>query len=73
MPFTGLSVEADISYVGYEGNNISDMKGGVVYESSYGLGATAGIRKQSLSIDDIDSTYGDINIEGFYAGLFYHF
>jgi hypothetical protein len=73
LPFTGLSVEADLSKVSFRGNSISDIKAGIVYESSFGLGATLGLRKENLVIDDIDGTYGTIDIEGVYAGLFYHF
>jgi len=73
LPFSGLSVEADLSYVGYSGNKFSDIKAGIVYETSYGLGATVGYRQQNITLDDIDDTYGDLTIEGAYAGLFYHF
>lgn len=73
LPFTGLSIEADASYVGYSGNKFSDVKAGIVYETSYGLGATIGYRHENITIDDIDDTYGDITIKGAYAGLFYHF
>ena len=73
LPFSGLSVEADYSTVSYLGNSITDMKGGVVYESSFGLGAVAGIKKQNITLDDIDAIYADIDIEGVYAGLFFHF
>jgi outer membrane protein len=73
LPFTGLSIEADLSYIGYSGNKFSDIKAGVVYETTFGLGATAGYRQQNVTLDDIDNTYGDLNIKGPYAGLFYHF
>ncbi len=73
MPFTGLSVEADISYISLAGNSFSDMKAGVVYETTFGLGATLGIRQEKLTLDDIDGVYGDVNIEGIYAGVFFHF
>ena len=73
LPFTGLSVEADVSYVSYSGNNVTDIKAGVVYETSFGLGATLGYRQQDMTLDDIDDTYGELNITGAYAGIFYHF
>jgi outer membrane protein len=73
MPFTGLSVELDISKIAYSGNSLIDAKAGIVYQTSLGLGAITGIREQTLTLDDIDNTYGDINIRGFYFGLFYHF
>lgn len=73
LPFTGLSVEGDASYIGYSGNKFSDIKAGVVYETKFGLGATIGYRQQNITLEDIDDTYGDITIKGAYAGLFYHF
>lgn len=73
MPLTGLSVETDASYISYDGNSFTDVKAGVVYESSIGLGATAGYRLQNITLDDIDDTYGKMDIKGIYAGLFFHF
>jgi outer membrane protein len=73
MPFTGLSVEADANYIGYNGSKFTDMKAGVVYETSYGLGATLGYRAENITIDDIGDTNTDIDIKGIYAGVFYHF
>jgi outer membrane protein len=73
MPLTGLSVETDASYIGYDGNSFTDVKAGVVHESSIGLGATAGYRLQNITLDDIDDTYGKLDIKGIYAGLFFHF
>lgn len=73
LPFSGLSVEADGSYIGFDGSSVTDIKGGVVYETPFGLGATLGYRKQNITLDDIDSTYGDINAKGIYGGVFYHF
>jgi outer membrane protein len=73
LPFSGLSVEADGSYIGFAGSSVTDIKGGVVYETPFGLGATLGYRKQNMTLDDIDSTYGDINAKGIYGGVFFHF
>lgn len=73
MPFTGLSVETDLSYIGYAGNKIYDFKAGIVYETEIGLGATAGYRKENITLDDVDEVYSNINIQGIYAGIFYHF
>ena len=73
LPFTGLSIEADGSYIGYSGSKFTDMKAGIVYETSYGLGIVAGYRAQNLTLDDIDNTNTNIDINGMYAGLYYHF
>ncbi|MGB3751622.1 MAG: TIGR04219 family outer membrane beta-barrel protein [Arcobacteraceae bacterium] len=73
LPLTGLSLEADASYVSYDGNKFSDLKAGIVYETTIGLGATVGYRQQKITLDDIDDVYGDLTIKGAYAGIFYHF
>lgn len=73
LPLSGLSVESDISYISYDSSAFYDIKGGVSYETTFGLGATAGYRAEKLKIDDISDFNSDIGIKGFYAGLFYHF
>jgi len=73
MPFSGLSVEADCSYVSYDGSKFTDMKAGAVYQSSIGLGVMLGYRSEKVVLDDIDDVNTDITISGPYAGLFYHF
>ena len=73
LPLSGLSVESDISYISYDSSAFYDVKGGVSYETTFGLGATAGYRAEKLKIDDISDFNSDIDIKGFYAGLFYHF
>lgn len=73
IPFSGLSVEADVSYVGYSNNKFSDIKAGIVYETTFGLGATLGYKQQSMKLDDTDGIYTELNIKGPYAGLFFHF
>lgn len=73
LPFSGLSVEADISYLRYSNNKFSDVKAGIVYETTFGLGATLGYKKQSIKLDDIDGIDAELNIKGPYAGLFFHF
>lgn len=73
LPFSGLSVESDISYISYDSSAFYDVKGGLSYETTFGLGATAGYRAEKLKIDDISDFNSDIDIKGIYAGLFYHF
>lgn len=73
LPFSGLSIETDLSAITYSGNKLYDTKAAIVYESSYGLGATAGIRSETIVLDDVNDMSADIKISGMYAGLFYHF
>lgn len=73
LPFSGLSLETDLSYISYEDSEFYDFKGGLLYETSFGLGATAGYRMEKLQLDDISDVNSNIDIKGAYAGLFYHF
>lgn len=73
LPFSGLSLETDLSYVTYEDSEIYDLKGGLIYETSFGLGGTLGYRAEKLQLDDISDVYSNIEIKGAYVGLFYHF
>lgn len=73
LPFSGLSVESDLSYISYSGSKFYDFKGGLNYLTSFGLGATAGYRTEKIQLDDVSNVYSDIEISGAYAGLYYHF
>jgi outer membrane protein len=73
LPTTNFSIESDLSYIGYSGNQFYDFKAGLVYETDIGLGVTAGYRAEKLELDDIKDVYSDIKIDGAYAGIFYHF
>ena len=72
LPFSGLSAEADMSTISYSGNKFTDVKAGLVYQTSFGLGANIGIRTESLKIDDIDDFNSNLTISGAYFGVFYH-
>ncbi len=73
FPFSGVSAGFDFSYISLDKNSFMDIKGELSYESSIGLGVVLGYRVESLNIDDINDFSSDIDIEGAYAGLFYHF
>jgi outer membrane protein len=73
LPFSGLSLETDLSYVSYNQSEFYDFKGGLLYETSFGLGGTIGYREEKLQLDDISDVNSDIEIKGAYAGLYYHF
>ena len=73
LPFNGLSLETDLSYITYEDSEFYDLKGGLLYETSFGLGGTLGYRAEKLQLDDISDVSSNIEIKGAYAGLYYHF
>ncbi len=73
LPFSGLAVSADGSYIGYSGSNFYDYTVRVTYDTPWLLGIDAGYRRINLSLDDIDSSYADVTFKGPYAGLYLHF
>ncbi|MBP7770118.1 MAG: TIGR04219 family outer membrane beta-barrel protein [Aliarcobacter sp.] len=73
LPFSGLALESDLSYITYDSSEFYDFKGGLVYETNFGLGAIAGYRAEKIKLNDISDVDSDINIKGFYGGLYYHF
>ena len=73
LPLTGLSIGADGSYIGYDGNSLTDITAFIRYSSDYVFGLEAGIRTVTLELDDVDSTYGKLEFDGPYVSLFLHF
>lgn len=73
LPLTGLSIGADGSYIGYDGNSLTDVTAYIRYTSDYFVGLEAGVRSVSLELDDVDSTYGTLDFDGPYVSLFLQF
>lgn len=73
LPFTGLSVGVQGSFIGYSGNHLSDFTVGASYESAIGLGATVGFRRESLKVKDVSNVNIDTTIDGPFGAVFYHF
>lgn len=73
LPFSGLFLESDISYVTYKDSEFYYFKAVLLYETSFGLGTTLGYRSEKLQLDDISDINSNIDIKGAYAGVYYHF
>ncbi|NQY20119.1 MAG: TIGR04219 family outer membrane beta-barrel protein [Campylobacteraceae bacterium] len=73
LPFSGLSAEADLNYIAFNGTKMQDIKVGLLYETSIGFGATLGYKMQNIVLDDIKDYDAELNINGVYFGAFYHF
>jgi len=73
LPFSGLSVSADGSYVTYQDSDFYDFTVRVTYTSPWRVGLDAGYRKIKLDLDDFDGSYADVEFDGPYAGLYVHF
>ncbi len=73
LPFTGFSLQGELSYIGYGDHEAYDAKASAIYETKIGFGAEIGYRAEKLKIDDLDDFSSDIDIQGAYASVFYHF
>lgn len=73
LPLTGLSIGADGSYIGYNGNSMTDVNAYVRYTSDYFLGLEAGVRKINLTLDNVQNSYGKLDFNGPYISLFLQF
>ncbi|AWB66517.1 hypothetical protein C2869_08790 [Saccharobesus litoralis] len=77
LPLTGLSVYADMSYVGYDGNSLSDFNAGIQYEVidvvAADLAVQLGYRSFALELDDLDDIDTDFDVSGAYVGVQLHF
>ncbi|WP_144391668.1 TIGR04219 family outer membrane beta-barrel protein [Pleionea sediminis] len=73
LPFTGLSVSAILNYISAGGNTVSDTSLILGYESSIGLGVEGGIRTFNLDVDDEDDFTTDLEFDGVFINLTYHF
>lgn len=72
IPVLPLRFDADIKYVGYSGNSISDMRIKAIWEVLAGLEAVAGYRYESLKLDE-DDIHSTLKIQGPFIGVGYRF
>ncbi|WP_111978613.1 TIGR04219 family outer membrane beta-barrel protein [Algibacillus agarilyticus] len=77
LPFTGLSIYADGSFVGYDGNSLTDIQAGVQYafidNLAVDMSLQLGVRSFALKLNDLDNIDTDIDVNGGYLGLQVHF
>lgn len=72
LPLTGLYVGASGNGISYSDSTLIDYRAHIGYETAIGLGAELGLRHFSLDYDDGDDE-ADVEVDGAYLGLFYHF
>lgn len=72
IPALPVRLDADIKYVAYSGNSISDMRFKAIWEVFAGLEAVAGYRYESLDLDEND-IYSTLKIQGPFVGVGYRF
>jgi len=73
LPLTGLSVGADGSFSGYQGNHLYDVTVRASYTTPWKAGADLGYRRVKIGLDDFDDYTADVEFSGPYAGVFVNF
>jgi len=73
LPFTGLSISADGSFVGYQDSTFYDYTLKASYITPWYLGVDVGYRSIRLNLDDFDGSYADIEFDGPFAGAHLEF
>lgn len=72
-PLPDLTVSGELSYIGYDGNSISDFTAKIAYTTEYYVGFEAGYRKQNIELDDTSDTTAKLAFDGVFAGAYLKF
>ncbi len=72
LPFTGFFLDSTLNSISIDDSSITETMVGVGYESDFGLGGRLGYRSLELEFDEDDLDV-DLEFEGTYLNLFYHF
>ncbi|WP_251359195.1 TIGR04219 family outer membrane beta-barrel protein [Kangiella sp. TOML190] len=73
LPFTGWSAGGELQVGKFDDDDLTDASAYVAYEGDSGFGFELGYRLFELEFDDFDDLSSDLTIDGFYAGLSFHF
>lgn len=77
LPFSGLGVYAEGSYLSIDDHTLSDVEVALTYEFVDNLAVDMtfqiGYRAVTLELDDLDDIYSDLEFTGAFAGLEIHF
>ncbi|NVK22440.1 MAG: TIGR04219 family outer membrane beta-barrel protein [Kangiellaceae bacterium] len=73
LPFTGWSAGATMNIGQTTDDKMTDSTLYISYEGDSGFGFEVGYRNFTIEFDDFDALSSDMTIDGFYAGLNFHF
>lgn len=77
LPFTGLGVYAEGSFLSIDDDSLTDYQVALTYNFmetlALDLTIQAGYRKTALDINDLDDIYADLEFDGAYVGLEFDF
>lgn len=72
LPFTGFFVDTTLNTISAGDSEVTETMVALGYESSFGLGGRFGMRTLDLAFDE-SSLNVDLEFEGAYLDVFYHF
>ena len=72
-PWPDLTISGELSYIGYDGNGITDFTAKIAYTTEFYVGLEAGYRKQSFELDDASDTDADLSFDCIFAGAYLKF
>lgn len=72
LPFTGFFVDSTLNTISAGDNEITETMVALGYESDFGLGGRLGMRTLDLVFDESNLNV-DLEFEGAYLDVFYHF
>lgn len=76
LPLTGFYLGGTVNYIGMDGDKLQDLEARVGYMMSIvaaSLGVELGYRKTSMQYADDDDLNVDLNFDGSYAAVVFHF
>lgn len=72
-PIPGLYLGVEGNFIGYDGNDLTDLTAKVSYTTDFFLGVEGGYRSQSYKLDDFDGYTGKLEFEGPFLGAYLKF
>ncbi|MCW8196429.1 TIGR04219 family outer membrane beta-barrel protein [Proteobacteria bacterium 005FR1] len=76
LPLTGFYIAAGGNYASYSDSSASDLQASVGYMSDglvLDFGIEVGIRNFSVELDDVSDLDADLDLEGSFASIYFHF
>jgi outer membrane protein len=72
-PIPGLFLGVEGNWIGYDGNDLTDLTAKISYTTDFFLGIEGGYRSQTYELDDVDGYFGKLEFEGPFLGAYLKF
>jgi outer membrane protein len=72
-PIPGLFLGVEGNWIGYDGNNLTDLTAKISYTTDYFFGIEGGYRSQTYELDDVDGYFGKLEFKGPFVGAYLKF